>query len=179
MTTSTLIIDRDVDLTGAERGTAWRSADDRYRYLLTRRWDVLRPPLPVVMMNPSTAGAFTADPTITRCAGFARRDKYGGLEVANLYAYRATHPDDLYNADDPIGPDNDTTLADLAGLSPVIVVAWGALAGQIGDRAREVTRILTRNGAELRCLGVTKDGHPRHPLYVRGDTPLIPWEAPA
>ena len=180
MSTSTLIVDRDVDLTGAERGTAWRSEDDRYRYLLTRQWDVLRPPLPVVMMNPSKAGAFVTDPTITRCVGFARRDGYGGLEVGNLYGFRATNPDDLLTADDPAGPDNDRMLADLASLSPLVVVAWGALAARMpGGRAGEVAAILTRGGAELRCLGVTKDGHPRHPLYVRADAPLIPWKAAA
>ena len=178
MSASTLIVDRDVDLAGIERGTAWRSADDKYRYLLTRRWDVLLPPLPVVMMNPSKAGAFIADPTITRCAGFARRERYGGLEVANLYAFRATDPDDLLAADDPVGPDNDRMLADLAGVAPLIVVAWGALAARMpGGRSAGVARILTGNGAELRCLGTTKGGHPRHPLYVRADAPLIPWEA--
>lgn len=179
----TLIVDRDVDLAGIERGTAWRSPDDRYRYLLTRRWDALLPPLPVVMMNPSKAGAFAGDPTVARCVGFARRERFGGLEVGNMYGWRATDPDDLLTADDPVGPDNDRILADLAVRSPLIVVAWGALAARMpGDRAAEVARILTRNGAELRCLGVTSDGHPKHPLArgkhrIPDDAPLIPWTA--
>lgn len=178
----TLIVDRDIDLAGAERGTAWFSTDRAYRYLLTRRWDVLKPVLPWVMLNPSKADAFRPDPTITRVIGFARREGYGGIEIGNLRALRATDPRELAGHPDPTGPANDRILADLAWLSPVIVVAWGAHPAS-ADRAAAVARIFAAAGVQLRCLGVTKDGHPKHPLArgrerVPDDAPLIPWKPP-
>lgn len=178
MRTPTLIVDRDVDLAGVERGTAWFSPDRTYRYLLTRRWDVLKPVMAFVMLNPSTADAFQPDPTITRCAGFARREGCGGIEIANLFALRATDPRELAGHADPAGPDNDRMLADLGALSGVVVAAWGAHPAAI-SRGAAVARALTaaQPVVQVRCLGVTKDGHPRHPLYVRADAPLIPWRA--
>ena len=172
------IVERDVDLTGAERGTAWFSPDRTYRYLLTRRWDVLTPVLPWVMLNPSKADAFHPDPTVTRVIGFAKREGYGGIEIGNLRALRATDPHELLGHADPTGPDNDRVLADLAGMSPVIVAAWGAHPAS-ADRTAVVARIFAVAGVQLRCLGVTAGGHPRHPLYVRADAPLVPWEPPS
>ena len=173
-----LVIDRDVDLSGIERGTAWFSPDRTYRYLLTRRWDVLAPVMSFIMFNPSKAGAAATDPTVTRCCGFARRERCGGIEVGNLHALCATNPDDLRGHPDPVGPDNDAMLEDLARLATgPVVAAWGAL--NTNGRDLAVARVFTRLGVPLYCLGTTKGGHPRHPLYVRGDAPLIPWEAAA
>ncbi|HEV2256526.1 MAG TPA: DUF1643 domain-containing protein, partial [Streptosporangiaceae bacterium] len=173
--TSGLIVDRDVALDGTERGTAWFSSDRTYRYLLTRRWDVLRPVMGFIMLNPSTADAFRPDPTITRCAGFADREGCGGIDVVNLFALRATDPRKLAGHPDPAGPANDDFLADLARLAEgPVVAAWGAHAAA-GARARAVAELFARLGVPLRCLGTTKAGAPRHPLYVRGDAPLTGW----
>ena len=174
--TATLIVDRDVDLAGAERGTAWFSPDRTYRYLLTRRWDVMKPVMAWVMLNPSTADAFQVDPTINRCIGFAKREECGGIEIANLFALRATDPHALRSNEDPVGPDNDRMLADLAQLSPLVVVAWGAHVAAV-DRAAAVADGFAKTGVQLRCLGTTRNGSPKHPLYVRADAPLSPWGA--
>lgn len=146
----------------------------QYRYGLLRRWnDDL--PLTFVMLNPSTADADLDDPTIRRCMGFARRDGYGGIYVFNLYAYRATDPKALLTCADPVGPENDSYLtrhlwaAHQQGRP--VVAAWGANARP--DRVRAVLDLVP--GAPWRCLGVTKAGAPKHPLYIKGDQPLIPF----
>jgi hypothetical protein len=79
----------------------------------------------------------------------------------------------LWQADDPIGPDNDALLGRLAAEYGDIVCAWGANAKT--ERVLAVTETLISAGARLWCFGTTKDGQPRHPLYVKGDTQLIPW----
>ena len=148
-----------------------------YRYSLTRRWvaDPHARVLTFVMLNPSTADADTDDPTIRRCIGFARREGFGRLRVVNLFAYRATNPKALLTCLDPVGPENDEYL-DSARISTsvapkILVAAWGVNAQP--ERVRRVLDVCY--GADWRCLGTTKDGHPRHPLYVKGDQPLIPY----
>lgn len=145
-----------------------------YRYRLDRQWAPQRHSLPFVMLNPSIADAEVDDPTIRRCMSFARREGFGGITVINLYAFRATSPDDLWKAADPYGPNNDEYLLQIAndsvGVSPV-VCAWGVH----GGRNNRPIVLMQQMGADLWCLGKTKDGHPRHPLYVRGDQPLEPY----
>ncbi|HEX3771858.1 MAG TPA: DUF1643 domain-containing protein [Polyangiaceae bacterium] len=138
-----------------------------YRYSLWRR--VGRSPRRVlfVMLNPSTADANDDDPTIRRCIGFARAWGYGELEVCNLFAYRTPHPRVLLAARDPVGPENDAWLARAAGRASRVVAAWGVV-GMRSARAEVVMEIL--RGARVVCLGQTRGGAPRHPLYVAGGT---------
>lgn len=146
---------------------------DTWRYLLGRRW-AEGPALRWVMLNPSTADADIDDPTIRRVARFTRDAGYAAAIVANLYALRATNPADLAAHPDPVGPENDTVLGSLtraAGDTP-IVAAWGNNAPP--DRVRAVLSGPLHH-ARLHCLGTTKGGQPRHPLYVPADQPLGPW----
>lgn len=127
------------------------------------------------MLNPSTADEEVDDPTIRRCIGFSRRDGLSGLRVVNLFALRSTDPAGLADAWDPVGPENDAWIRDVAARSHRIVVAWGAhpLAR---TRIGAVVPILRgAEGRRLWCLGTTASGAPRHPLYVRGDTTMLPW----
>lgn len=152
------------------------SACGRYRYRLTRGEGRL---LPFVMLNPSTADAGRDDPTIRRCRSFSLREGYDGIEVMNLYAFRATDAADLWKADDPIGDQTGSHLLDLAWAhrGNWIVCGWGTNAP--AARVRNVVALLTSHGSQLVCLGRTKDGHPRHPLYVRGDASIEDWSLPA
>lgn len=144
-----------------------------YRYTLTRTWDADTEPIVFMMLNPSIADASQDDPTIRRCIGFAKREGFGGIIVVNLYAFRATDPRAMLAAADPIGPENDRIITDTVdGLT--VVAAWGVNAEP--HRVASVLAMLPQR-TRLRALGVTKDGHPRHPLYVRGDAPLIEWPA--
>ena len=157
----------------------------RYRYSLTRHWGPGPGPLVCwVMLNPSTADADRNDPTITRCIALSTAWGFRGLVVVNLFGWRATKPADLMNAPNPVGPENDQAIrrALRDGNVLQVIAAWGAHADRdwIAHRVTVVTHLL-RHEADLRfrCelshIGLTKGGHPRHPLYVRGDVLPQPW----
>jgi hypothetical protein len=145
------------------------SEDRRYRYTLVRRWDDRLPSVMFVGLNPSTADETLDDPTIRRCIGFAKSWGYGALVMTNLFAFRSTDPRAMASADDPIGnPFNDVSIERIAQLVDLTVVAWGSY----GDRApARVGQVLALIG-DVYCLGVTKSGQPRHPLYLRRDAAL-------
>lgn len=121
-----------------------------------------------VGLNPSTADEVEDDRTIQRCVNFAKRWGYGSLCMVNLFAYRATSPKAMLAHADPIGVDNDRWLVEFADDAAVVVAAWGA-SGTHLQRDQAVIRLLA---GKLSCLGRTKGGHPRHPLYVRADANL-------
>jgi hypothetical protein len=160
----------------AARREAVISGCGLYRYTLHRPSEVLYPERSTaafVMLNPSTADATQDDPTIRRCRGFARGWGCAGLTVLNLYALRSTNPAELWKAADPVGPENDDYLRRMAREYGDVVCAWGGNAKP--DRVAAFLRIMEGAAARLWCLGNTKDGSPRHPLYVRADQPLVRW----
>lgn len=147
------------------------SPDRKYRYALERRWGS-GPFVLFVMLNPSTADEHVDDPTLRRCIGFGKAWGFGGLLVGNLFALRSTDPRELAKAHDPVGPDADVWLTTMAMRAGLVVAAWGAHAFA-QDRARQVvdSRVL----GNFTVLGLTKAGHPRHPLYAPGScVPLNP-----
>lgn len=165
-------VHRELRIDRVRRG-ARISACRRYRYRLERRWSAAAV-MTIVLLNPSTADANADDRTSGRCIGFARDAGCGGVDLVNLMAWRSVDPRALRQASDPIGPDNHAWIsATVAANHPgPVVVAWGAGAGY--DRVQTVLELLA--GLPLLCLGVTKDGHPRHPLYVKTGTPLVPFD---
>lgn len=144
--------------------TATISSDGRYRYDLTRSWSEGRPRVCWAMLNPSTADGTEDDPTIRRCVGFSKAWGFGSLVVVNLWALRATNPRELLSHPDPCGLENERFVAQHVAYSGVTVAAWGAF--QVKGRTP------LRIPGQLHCLGVTKAGAPKHPLYIAGDTPL-------
>lgn len=146
-----------------------------FRYHLWRTWNTDRSPLLFVMLNPSKADEERSDRTISRCAAFARRLGRGGLEVVNLYAYRATDPRHLRDAGYLVGEQNDATIfaraSAHAGLP--IVCGWGWHARNL-RRAAEVLQLIRSAGAIPHALAFTGDGIPRHPLTLRSDCTLVP-----
>lgn len=165
-----------VDLAEGPHGSAAAVFDrDRtYRYLLARTWDPEGSVVAFVMLNPSTADAATVDPTVRRCIGFARSWGHGGVEVVNLFALRATRPQDLLGAAEPVGPDNDRILAGTVDRVDRVVVAWGTHGTHLG-RDRTVAALVAGRGVVPEALGRTRSGQPRHPLYVPGATHPVPW----
>jgi hypothetical protein len=140
------------------------------------------------MLNPSIADAECDDPTIRRCIGFAMREGFSRLSVVNLFANRATDPSllrDFYQhrirGFEPSSNEIAAWVHEfMAPDDRVIVAAWGSL--QPGwlrrmalPRVRELMSLAGECGCPLLCLGTTKNGHPRHPLYVRGDARLAKW----
>lgn len=161
---------------------ATTSMDNVYRYTLGRTLKrgighgYERRRVLFVMLNPSTADMMRDDPTIRKCKGFADRWGYRELEVANLFAYRATDPRALAKADDPVGPDNDGAIRFTMSQADEIVVAWGrSCPRNLRSRTHVVAALLATSGKPVRCLGTTQDGQPRHPLMLAYETPLIPF----
>lgn len=147
------------------------SGDQRYRYWLIRRWNQTPAYLLWIMLNPSTADALDDDATIRKCMGFAKRMGYGCIVVVNLYALRSTDPKVLETEDDPVGPDNDDWIRRFSKHASGIMAAWGASGPKgLRERVAEVTELLP--DAEVRCLGETRDGFPRHPSRPGYATPI-------
>lgn len=144
----------------------------QYRYCLWREWDMMNDSYAVfVGLNPSTADEVEDDPTIRRCADYARRWGYGALCMVNLFAFRATRPDVMKASASPVGPDNDRWLVDVARDAGVVVAAWG-VDGIHLHRDKEVARLLA---GRLSCLSITKGGHPGHPLYLNRSLKPVPY----
>lgn len=163
---------------GAMRRAARFDASGRYRYRLTREWDAALPRVAFVLLNPSTADHRRDDPTIRRCIGFARAWGYGGVEVVNLFAWRATRPRDLRRAAAPVGRANDRHLRAVARGAATVVVAWG-IHGAWQERDRAALALLRQLGCAPWCMGLTRDGLPRHVLYLPHETRPTPYPSDA
>jgi hypothetical protein len=146
-----------------------------YRYRLWRIWDHREPLMAFCMLNPSTADAETNDPTVERCQRRAMAAGYGGLVVVNLFALRSTDPDALYHHHDPVGLGNDHIILGVAREAKAFVCGWGTHADKVSPgRAQSVLEMLQGEGVVPHALGLTKDGHPRHPLYLPYDVAPVP-----
>lgn len=156
-------------------GTATFSKCGTYRYSLTRSWDKDKHELLVVMLNPSTADAATDDPTIRRVIGFASSSGYGEIRVVNLYALRSHDPAALCQRDS-VGPENDghleRWLVQQRGRGELVLAAWGSSAW---SRRRAPAVLDLVSNVHWVCLGTTKDGSPRHPLYVPATQRMVPF----
>jgi hypothetical protein len=156
------------------------SPNRKYRYHLFRKVARGRGPVATfIMLNPSTADHELDDPTIRKCAGFCKRWGCAELHVANLFALRATNPAELRTAHDPVGPENwiyvrqavqNATHRRIRG---PVVCAWGTHGGFIGQDQAVLT--LLAHLCKPICLGFTRDGYPRHPLYVPYSAILAPF----
>ena len=155
------------------------------RYWLTRHEPGLghSGALVVVMLNPSTATDELDDPTVRRLRAFARRWECEWLHVANLYSQRATKPAELDHHLDVTEWERDAWRLALGFTHEAdarVVCAWGNHARQRRIAAFETAAIQTSDPHrvplhDLRAFGHTKQGQPKHPLYLRGDTNLVPY----
>lgn len=137
----------------------------RYRYRLWRRWNRNEPYCNFIMLNPSTADQNVNDPTVERCQRRAAMWGYGGLLVTNLFAYRSTNPKLLKLVADPIGPENDRIIVEVARKCKLVICAWGSHL-MVHDREGHVVRILRDAGIKPQVLGHNR---PAHPLYLSYD----------
>jgi hypothetical protein len=148
-----------------------------YRYRLWRGWNDRLPIALWIMLNPSTADAEADDPTIRRVMGLSKFLSAGSIMIVNLFAYRATNPANLDDTADPIGPDNDKIIKKELNRDSIIVAGWGSFAGAM--HPKRVDDMLNLIGDRvIWSFGITKDGHPRHPLYLPGDAPFKIWRSP-
>lgn len=145
-----------------------------HRYRLFRRWKEALKRAVFIGLNPSVANALRDDPTVRVCMGFADRWGCGEFVIVNLFGLIATDPAELATHPDPVGVANDGFIYEAAREADILVAAWGDGGGRLGAaRARAVMGILACR--DVRCLGITKSGAPRHPLRVAYSTPLVPY----
>jgi len=147
------------------------SDDRKYRYALWRIWDGGRPLIMFIGLNPSTANESTDDPTIRRVKKFAHDWGYGGVYMTNLFAWVTPYPEELRKCADAIG-DNDKWLSKIANKCEKIIFSWGSF-----EEAQERSTQVVKMFPDALCLGKNKGGHPKHPLYLKKDTELIPFAA--
>ena len=140
----------------------------KYRYALSRSWDDKKKIVLFIGLNPSTADQKKDDPTIRRCINYAQNWGFGGLQVANLFAYRATKPAKLKNVENPVGDDNDKHLIKLSKMADLTVAAWGN-EGSLFSRDKQVIKLIPN----LMCLKINKSGQPAHPLYQKKDIEIF------
>lgn len=165
--------------------TAVFSECRHFRYSLLRRWNRDLSPCIFIGLNPSTATETDDDPTIRRCIRFAKDWGHGSLIMLNAYAFRATKPKNMFAGkqfddseavtDDPIGFGNDLAIHKecLRAIETggIVVAAWGAFCEADRERA-----VCFHVGKPLHCLGITKGGNPRHPLYMKANTQPVLFE---
>lgn len=159
---------------GDAPSTAVYSDCERYRYSLTRIWDVAGRKALFVMLNPSTATEVQNDPTVERCERRARALGFGAFQVTNIFAWRDTDPRKMRAAVDPVGAENDAAILSGVNWADQVVAAWGTHGAHL-DRGPAVEQLLRGTGHPLYHLGLTKDGHPKHPLYIAYTQQPEPW----
>ncbi|MBE3640355.1 DUF1643 domain-containing protein [Mangrovicoccus algicola] len=159
---------------GDAASVAVYSPCERYRYALTRVWDPAGTKAAFVMLNPSTATETQNDPTVERCERRARTLGFGAFRVANIFAWRDTDPRAMRAAPEPVGPENDAAIAEACHWADRVICAWGTH-GAFLDRGPTVERLIRAAGVMPYHLGLSKAGHPRHPLYLPYTRQPEPW----
>lgn len=153
------------------------SACGLYRYLLTRTWDASKPRFAACGLNPSKADALIDDATVRVLVGRADRMGYGGLDLVNLLAYRATHPSDMMESPHPINEPgwpsrNGEVLAEVASKAAFFLACWGT-GGSFWNRGELVLSALKGCGVPVHALRLNQDGSPAHPLRIGYD--VVPF----
>jgi hypothetical protein len=165
---------RRTHLKGDAESVAVYSDCEAYRYELTRVWDPAGRKALFVMLNPSTATEVQNDPTVERCERRARSLGFGAFRVCNIFALRQTDPKIMRAHPEPVGPENDAAILQGCTWADTVVCAWGTHGDHL-DRGRHVESLMRGTGAPLHTLGLTRQGHPRHPLYIGYAARPEPW----
>jgi hypothetical protein len=145
----------------------------RWRYLLWRKW-ADGPIANFLMLNPSTADEVKLDPSCTRARRYAERWGFGALIVTNLFGWRATDPDEMKAAEDPVGGGNDRAILDAAQNSALVVCAWGNHGAHM-SRSVTVLSKLRKAKVPLHALRLNGNGEPAHPLYLPASLKPQKW----
>ena len=151
-----------------------------YRYILGTRG---QKPLICIGINPSTAQPDDLDNTLKSVQRISLGNGYDSFLMFNVYAQRATDPDAMEKVCNPLlHRENMEAFRYVLSLSdsPAIWAAWGAVIekrGYLKDCLRDMLDIGRKYGAQWYCAGaITKKGHPHHPLYLRKDEKLRPFD---
>ncbi|QDH13596.1 DUF1643 domain-containing protein [Formicincola oecophyllae] len=166
-------------LYGPAGGGVSTNQGDCYRYTLKRVWDPKKPLLMWLMMNPSVATEDGDDRTVAKCQRYARQWGYGGILVGNSCAYRCTDQKRLLETPDPVGPENHHHLLEMAKQADKVILAYGTpKAPELHSHGPQAAAMLARNGVALHALEVSKNGRPKHPLYLSSKLTPKPYQLP-
>ncbi len=155
-----------------------------YRYILGTRG---RNPLICIGINPSTAAPDDLDNTLKSVSRIADGNGFDCWIMFNVYAQRATRPDDMDRELNPaLHKENMKAFSCVlsraaeSGVSPAVWAAWGAIIEKrayLADCVRDMVRIGKQYGAHWLCAGkCSQKGHPHHPLYLRKDEKTVPFD---
>ena len=151
-----------------------------YRYILGTRGDK---PLICIGINPSTAAPDDLDNTLKSVERIALHNGYDSFIMFNVYAQRATNPDDMEReCNSLLHAENMKAFEYILSLSdqPAVWAAWGNIIEKrpyLPDCVRSMIEIGARYQAKWYSAGkISKKGHPHHPLYLKKDTPLDPFD---
>ena len=154
-----------------------------YRYILGTRG---KNPLICIGINPSTAQPDDLDNTLKSVERIALGNGFDSFIMFNVYAQRATSPDDMEKACNPVlHAENLKAFRYVLSISenPTVWAAWGAIIEKrkyLPDCVRDMLAAGEDYGAQWVCAGaITKKGHPHHPLYLRKDEKIKPFDVAA
>ena len=151
-----------------------------YRYILGTRG---KKPLICIGINPSTARPDALDNTLKSVERIALGNGFDSFLMFNVYAQRATSPDDMEKiCNEDLHRENLEAFRYVLSLSesPAVWAAWGAIIEKRDYLPRCLRDMLeagqARNARWFRAGPVSKKGHPHHPLYLKKDEPLQPFD---
>ena len=144
------------------------SKDQKHRYLLERTWNNSKKKLLFIMLNPSGADSKKDDPTTRRLISFSRKWGYGGFTVCNLYSYVTSSPSTLYNCSNILVHKNKSYIKKQIKSSDCIVYAWG--------NTETEPHWLQKIVKTSYCIGINKNGTPKHPLYINSNAKLFNYK---
>ena len=140
------------------------SNDKKHRYKLSRHWDLNKPQILYIMLNPSIGNEIIDDPTIRRLLSFTKKFDYGGFFVGNLFTYITPNPKTL---DTSIGLTNKNlnVLTNLVSKADVVVYAWGNSIEEPNEFKKFISNPM--------CFEKNLNGTPKHPLYLHSNSKFI------
>jgi hypothetical protein len=173
LTTSQKVNERPIESIFTIPSGAIFTDERTHRVYLWRIWDRTKPLVMFILLNPSTANETLDDPTVKRCIGFAKRWGYGGVFMCNVFTLVSTDPKAL-NKEQNIAMGASLAMRVIREKCDKAIAGWGTYVTQVRQWEDRVERI-KRDLSPLYCLGLTQDGHPKHPLYLPYNTPLIEY----
>ena len=140
------------------------SNDKKHRYKLSRHWDLNKPQILYIMLNPSIGNESIDDPTIRRLLSFTKKFDYGGFFVGNLFTYITPNPKTL---DTSIGLTNKNlnVLTNLVSKADEVVYAWGNSIEEPNELKKLISNPM--------CFGKNLNGTPKHPLYLPSNSKIL------
>ena len=140
------------------------SKNRKHRYLLSRIWDLNNENILFIMLNPSSADEDIDDATTTKVISFSKKWGYGGLHICNLYTYRTSSPKKLFSVPKNKRGSNKNEIKKYAKKCSKIVYAWG--------NKEKVPPWLNQMVPNPSFIELSKEGVPKHPLYLKSNLKL-------